>query len=226
MFFHLALEQAAGVRVGEHHRRHIRPELGLERGEIDAAIIRAGHFIDGKTRRDSSRGIGAVRGGRHKHALALIRFAARGERGLDRQHAAKLAVRASLGRERHRRHAGQFHQPVREFIHQFERALHGGNRLQRMQIGKTFQARDALVQARIVLHCTRAQRKEAKIDGVILLRETHIMAHGFRLGQSRQIERGFARKAAKLICACVLARADRRRFPSRVRFQRSAARLA
>ncbi|GAN00232.1 hypothetical protein U91I_03897 [alpha proteobacterium U9-1i] len=196
---HIALEQAARVRVRHHHSRDIRPKLRFQRCDIDAPVFRARHFIDAEPARRRRRRICAVRGARHQHALAHVGLATRFKRGADRQHAAKFAVRAGLRRKRHGGHAGERHQPMRDLIHQFERALDRGGRLQRMQIRETFHARDALVQARIVLHRARAEREETKIDRVILLRQTHVMADRFGLGEPRQSQRRFPLQAAERI---------------------------
>src|SRR6516162_1157248 len=39
-----------------------------------------------------------------------------------------------------------------------------------------------------MLHRTRAERVDAGVDGIILLRETHIVANGLRLGESWQTD--------------------------------------
>ena len=65
-----------------------------------------------------------------------------------------------------------------------QRALHCFLRLQRVDVGKAGHPRDFLVEARIVLHRARAEREQAKVDGVILPRQARIVAHGFRLGQA------------------------------------------
>jgi hypothetical protein len=36
---HVRLEQAAGVGVGDHHRRHVRPKPRLQRIEVDPAAV-------------------------------------------------------------------------------------------------------------------------------------------------------------------------------------------
>ena len=53
---------------------------------------------------------------------------------------------------------------------------------------KPGQPRHFLVQARIVLHRARAERKDAGVDRVVLLREAHIVANGLRLGKTRQAD--------------------------------------
>ena len=108
----LALEQAAGVGVGQHDRRDVGAERGLRGGEVDAAV-----GVWPGSASPCSRAKAAVAG--------LVPWAMSGTstvrrwpwpRGLvggaDGQHAAQLAVGAGLGRQRHGRHAGQRLQPV------------------------------------------------------------------------------------------------------------------
>ena len=52
-----------------------------------------------------------------------------------------------------------------ERFDQLERALHGRDRLQRMDVGEARQPRHLLVEARIVLHRARAERIEPGVDG-------------------------------------------------------------
>ena len=106
--------------------------------------------------------------------------------GLDRHHAAHFAMGAGLGRQRHGRHVGEREQPVGQFLHQRQRALHGRDRLQRMDVGKARQPRHFLVEARIVLHRAGAERIGPSVDGVIFLRQAHIMAHRLGFGQAGQ----------------------------------------
>ena len=74
-------------------------------------------------------------------------------------------------------------------IDQLQRALHGRDRLQRMEIADARQARDLLVDAGIVLHGARAQRVDAHVDGVVLLAEPRVVLHHLRLGKARQADR-------------------------------------
>ena len=66
-------------------------------------------------------------------------------------------------------------------------------RLQRMDVGEARQPRHFLVEARIVLHRARAEREEAGVDGVVLARQAHVVAHRFRLGEAGQADRPCAR---------------------------------
>src|SRR5690606_36959506 len=80
-----------------------------------------------------------------------------------------------------------------------QRALHGGDRLQGVNVRKAGQARHLLVEARIVLHRARAQRIHAAVDRVVEAGEAHIMAHGLGLGEARQVQLAIAGKAAEAI---------------------------
>ena len=116
-------------------------------------------------------------------------FAARFECRADRQQAAEFAMRARLRAHRHGGHAGQRRQPVHQVGDQRQRALHRLLRLQRMEIAEARQPRHLLVEAGIVLHRAGAQRIEPRIDRVVHPRQAHIMAHHFRLRESRQADR-------------------------------------
>ena len=77
--------------------------------------------------------------------------------------------------------------------------------LQRMQIGKAGQPRQLLVEPRVVLHRARAERVEAAVDRVVLLRQPGEMPHDLRLAEPGQADR-------PLPFEPIEARAERRRF--------------
>ena len=196
----VALEQAAGVGVGQHDRRHVRRQALLHRLRIDGAVGARRHGDDLVAEQRRGRRIGAVGRFRHQHDRA--RLAAGGERRLDRHHAAQLAVGAGLGAQGDRRHAGHLDQPVRQLGDQLERAGHGRLRLQRVDVGEAGQPRHLLVEARVVLHGARAERIDAGVDGVVLLAEAHVVAHRLRLGEAGQIDRRRARVPAEARARC------------------------
>ncbi len=109
---HFTFKQAAGVGIGQHDRRHIRAELGLQGFGIDMAVGLGGHLVHGEAGKGGGGRIGAMGGFRHQNALAV--FAPGANCGADRQQAAQFAMRASLGRHGHRRHAGERGQPVHQ----------------------------------------------------------------------------------------------------------------
>ncbi|PAV93535.1 hypothetical protein WR25_26800 [Diploscapter pachys] len=119
------------------------------------------------------------------------------QRRLDAQDTAQLAMRARLGAHRDAVHAGQLDQPHRQFVDDAQRALHGIDRLQGMDVGKARHPRNAFVEARIVLHRARAEREQPQVDRVILPAEPRIMADRFRLGEARQADRLLARQVAQ-----------------------------
>ena len=186
---HVALEQAAGVGVGQHDRRDVGaetlPHLVERRPCRRRAPARA------STAKPSSAAVaGLVPCAEFGHQDRPVACSPRAvERGPDRHHAAQLAVRARLGRQRDRRHAGQLDQPARELGDQLERALHGRERLQRMDVAEAGQPRHLLVEARVVLHRARAERKDAGVDGVVVLRQAHIVAHRLGLGEAGKADR-------------------------------------
>jgi hypothetical protein len=69
-----------------------------------------------------------------------------------------------------------------------ERAGHGRDRLERVDVGEARQARHLLVEAGIVLHRAGAEREEPGVDAVVLLAEAHIMAHRLGLGEAGQAD--------------------------------------
>src|SRR5579863_10374830 len=93
-------------------------------------------------------------------------------------------MRARFGRHRHRRHSGQFLEPVRQLCNQRDRTLHRSLRLKRMNVGKTRKSRKLLTKPRVMLHRARTERIKAGVDRGIELRKPYIVADRLRLGQS------------------------------------------
>ena len=117
------------------------------------------------------------------------RVTAVGVEGLGQQHAGQLAVRPGAGLQRDVRQPGDLAQRPLEVPHQLQRALRVRRALQRMQPRVPGQRRDALVQARVVLHRARPQRIEARIEVEVPLRQVHVVAHDLRLAHLRQPRR-------------------------------------
>ena len=181
---HVALEQSAGVGIGDHHPGHIGPEPGFQGFKIDAAIRRGGDVLHPIAREGRRRRVRAMGAFRHQHDLAGI--ALRLQRRADAEQAAKLAMRARLGAHGDSLHAGQRQQPFGKLVHGLQRTAHGLLRLERVDVGKTGQPRDLLIEARVVLHRAGTERERPKIDGIVLPRQARVMTHGFGLRQTRQ----------------------------------------
>ena len=192
---HVPLEEAAGVGVGEHDRRDVRPEPLAHRLRVDRAVGPRRHVDHAIAEERRRRRVGAVGGLRHEHRRPLV--AARVERRLDRHHAAELAMRAGLGAHRDRGHAGHLEQPAAELGDQVERARDRRQRLQRVDVGEAGQPRHLLVEARVVLHRAGAERIEPDVDRVVLLGEPHVVAHRLRLGEAGQVDRRLAAMLAE-----------------------------
>src|SRR5579864_136949 len=126
-------------------------------------------------------------------------LAARLERRLDTHHAANLAMGTGRRAERHGLHPRDRLQPMREPVHEFERALDGDRGLQGMDVGKARQPRDLLVDTRIVLHRARAERIDAGVDRIILLRQARVVADHLRLAQARQADLPLSPQPAEAI---------------------------
>ena len=103
-----------------------------------------------------------------------------------------------------------------------ERPLRGRDRLQRMDVGESRQARDFFVEARIVLHRARAERVDAGVDRIVVARQAYVMADRLRLGEAGQFDRASARVRAQPRVERVRARRDRRRSHRDAPFRRSA----
>ena len=154
---HVRLEQPAGVRIGDHHRRDVGPQPRLQRFEVDAASGVGRDILDAVAGKGGRRRVGAVSALGNQDDLAHV--APLFQRGADAEQPAQLTVRASLRAHRDRRHSGELEQPVRKLVDDLQRALDCLLRLERMDVGKAGEPRDFLVQARIVLHCARSKRE-------------------------------------------------------------------
>ena len=198
-FDDLALEQAAGVRIGQHDRGDVRAERRAHRGRADGSVGARRHRAHGKADQRGGRRVRAVRGIRDQNDVAAGPLAVRRDRRLDRHHAAEFAVRARLRRHRDRAHAGHLHQEAREPANEFQRALRRRDRLQRMHVGEAGQASDFFVQPGIMLHRAGAERVDPGVDRIIHARQPDVVADRLRLGQPRQADRRDARMFAEPI---------------------------
>ena len=183
------LEQPAGVRVGQHDGGNVAVILRnrlLHRGQIHRAVVLGVDGDDLEAEQRSGGRVGAMGTFRHQHDL---RITARSDmRGLDCHHAALLAMGTGLRAHGDGGGAGQLHQPVTQLGDEFHGALDGRQRLQRVNVAKARHARHLLVKARVVLHGAGAERIKPGIDGVIVARQAHVMAHRLRLGEARQAD--------------------------------------
>ncbi len=190
------LEQAAGIGIGDHHRRDVRPEPRLQRLEIDPAVAR----WRGCSRPDSRRR-------RRWRDWCRARFR---ERGRPRAHRpAPPARRGCTSRPHSSPCAPAFGliatpcmpvsvtQPFAELRDHLQRALHGVDRLERMDVGEAGQPRDLLVEPRIVLHRARAEREEAEVDRVILPAEAGVVAHRLAARRGRADRSGGCARARR-----------------------------
>jgi hypothetical protein len=194
---HVRLEQPAGVRIGDHHRRDVGAQPRLQGVEVDPpGLVRRDilHAIARERRRCRIRAVSAL-GDQHH----LARIAAGVERRANAQQPAQLAVRARFGAHRHPVHAGQVEQPEGERVDHLQRPLHRFLRLQRVDVGEAGQPRDLLVEARVVLHRAAAEREQAEVDRIILPRQPRVMAHRFRLGQAGKANVAIALKTAEAL---------------------------
>ncbi len=147
--------------------------------EIDAAVGVGGDLHDLEAGHRDGRRVGAVGrvGGEHLVASLTARLVV----GAREQHACELAVRAGGGLQADVRQARDLRERPFEVPHQLERALCVLGILQRVQAGVAGERRDALVQARVVLHRARAERVEAGVEIEVALGEAHVVAHDLGL---------------------------------------------
>ena len=122
----------------------------------------------------------------HENPAAPV--AARLKSGTDRHHAAELAMRACTRAQRDGGHPGQGFQPIRQGVDQRQCPGHRRHRLERVDIGKSGEPRQLLVEPRIVLHRARAKLIEPAVDGVVLLRQPGEVADNLRLAETGQAD--------------------------------------
>ncbi len=189
-FLQVALEQAAGIGVGNHHARNIGAQPGFERCGIDATLGGGGNILHRKAGKGRRCRVSAVRGFGNENDLA-IPLAARLKGCLDAQNAAQLPMRARLGTHRNAVHPGQLDEPHRQLVDDAQRALYTVHRLERVDVGKTGQPRHLFVEPRIMLHRARAEREKAEVNAVILAAQARVVAHRLRLRQARQANRAY-----------------------------------
>ena len=106
--------------------------------------------------------------------------------GAGEQDAGELAMRARCGLQGDGLHAGDFDERFFERAQHAERALRERFRLIGMRFGDAFQARDELVDARVVLHGAGAERIHAEIDRVVPGGEAREVADDLDLGELGQ----------------------------------------
>ena len=174
------LEDAERVRHGDHERRDVLRELRLELGEVDRPAPGGPELDDRVPGEMRGRGVRAVRGVGHEDVLA--RVARLHVRGADHEGARELAVRAGRRLERDAREPGEHLQRLLEPEEELEIALRevlGGVGVRVVEAGE---ARDLLVEPRVVLHRARAERVERRVDREVQLREAREVPHDVDFG--------------------------------------------
>ena len=94
---------------------------------------------------------------------------------------------AGVGLEREMCQAGEGTERLLQESDQCQRTLHGGLGLQRVQVLELWQGSYLLIELGVVLHRTRPQRIEARIDAEVTVREVGIMAHHRQFVALRQL---------------------------------------
>ena len=116
--------------------------------------------------------------------LALVPEVGRGD-----EQGGQLALGPGGGLQRHGGQAGDLAEVVLHLVQDFEHALAGRVVLERVQFGQARQRRQALVPLGVVLHRTRAQRIEVRVDRHVLRREVDEVPDQVDLGDLRQRRR-------------------------------------
>ena len=116
--------------------------------------------------------------------------------GPDHQNAGQFALGAGRGLESHGAHAADLGQGLLQLPQQLQRPLGQLVRGEGMQRDEAGQSGGPLVDLRVPLHGARAERIEARVDGVVELAQVDVMARQLRLRDFRQIRT----LGAELIC--------------------------
>ncbi len=161
----LFVEDSEGVGIGEHEARDLVVHLRFQGGQIDHAAAIAAQVFDLVADHGGGGGIGAVGGVRDQHLLARVALGF--QIGAHEQDSGEFAVGSGGGLEGDGIHAGDFDELIGERLHDAQRALGVLLGLIGMGSGNSVEARDDLVDARIVLHGAGAERIHAVIDGVV-----------------------------------------------------------
>ena len=190
---HVALEQAAGVGVGDHHRGDVRAELGREVGEVDAAVGGLGDLLDLIAGEGGGGRVGAVGRGRAPAPSCARRPGPRAPRG------SPAGRRARRGRRPWAtapppacRSASSASGPASSISASapwtVETAAAAGG-CRRSPAG----APSSRSGAGCASWCT-SPADRGQVDGVVLLAEAHVVAQRLRLGEAGQADR--ARRAS------------------------------
>ena len=95
-------------------------------------------------------------------------------------------MRPGRGLQRHAGEASDLRQPLLQFEHQRQVALHRIRLLQRMGLGEARKPRDLLVDLGVEFHRAGAERIEAGVHAEIALRQREVVSHHIDLRQLRQ----------------------------------------
>ena len=183
----VAVEEAEGCGLGEHHAREVLISLGADGVEVDVAAGGGGDRDDPEAGHGGGRGVRAVGGVGDEH-LAAVTLAARGERRAEGENAREFALRSG-----ERGEAG-----ARQSTHLLEVGLQGEHSLQAsldLRLGlrgvrqrEAGRCCDGLVQLGVVLHRAAAEGVEVGVDGEVQLAEVREVADDLALGDLRQLQ--------------------------------------
>ena len=182
---HVLVEQAQRVGVGQHDADGGVVGHGAQGGQIDVAACVRLDFDDLIAAHGRRGRVGAVRRVGDDDLVAL-RVAAGEVVGADDQHAGELAVRAGRRLQGDAGQPGDLAQVLLQLVHEQQRALDGHLILVGMDVLKAGQRDGAVVDLGIVLHRARAERVEARVDGMVHLAEAGEVAHHLDLAHLRQ----------------------------------------
>ena len=182
--FDLLLEHPQRRGIGQHQRGDLVIDDRAEVVEIDAAVAAGFDRLDLIATDGRTGGIGPV--GRIGDDDVFAGIPPRFEAFADRHQPGHLALRTRRRLKADRRHPGDLGERLFKILEQSQIPLRQFIRQVGVSRTEPFEPRDPLVQLRIVLHRTRAERIHPEVDGVVPGRDPGEMANDVDFADFRQ----------------------------------------
>ena len=167
--------------IGEHEGGGVLVDEALEFGEVDHSLGVRLEVLDLVAADGGCGGVGAVGRVGDENLLAGVALAL--VVSADEEDAGELTVGSGGGLEGDGVHAGDLDETVLQGLHNLQRALGEAFGLVGVSVGKTLEAGDGFVHARVVLHGAASERIHAEVDGVIPGGEPGEVADDLDLGE-------------------------------------------
>ncbi len=189
----VAVEEAEGVRVGDHEARDLGAgrsvQGGLERRHVDSALCVGRNGLGREAGHRAGRRVRAVGGVGYEDDLARG-VGPRLMIGAYDQDARELALGACRRLKAPRREAADLAQPHLQRVDQLEGALIEFLARERVDVPPAGKRGRLLVDLGVVLHRAGAEGVELRIYGEILLREAREVTHEGELVELRKVQAG------------------------------------